>query len=163
MEPTPLTDDDEALIEAVTETNERAFDPDFFDGGHVVAAGVRTTDGTVYDGVSLPTAIGRASLCAEPVAIGNAIADGYSHDEIQTSVAVAYPLPAHDAEDQRVIPPCGVCREMLVDYNPEMRVIVPETEALDETADGETAASGVSPDQDCCVVDAESLLPVRTW
>lgn len=161
METEPLTDDDRALIEAITETNEQAFDPDFFDGGHIVAAGVKATDGTVYDGVSLPTAIGRASLCGEPVAIGNAIANGHSHNEIQTSVAVAYPLPAHDADDQRVIPPCGVCREMLADYNPEMRVIVPVTEDLEATSD-ETAGSG-SAAEDCCVVTAESLLPVRTW
>jgi cytidine deaminase len=161
METESLTDDDRALTEAITEKNERAFDPGFFDGGHVVAAGVRTRDGAVYDGVSLPTAIGRASICAEPVAIGNAIADGNSHDDIQTCVAVAYPLPAHDADDQRVIPPCGVCREMLADYNPEMRVIVPVTEDLDITSD-ETVGSGGSA-EDCCVGTAEGLLPVRTW
>jgi cytidine deaminase len=163
METTPLTDDDRELIETVTDTNERAFDPDFFDGGHVVAAGVRTRDGAVYTGVSLPTAIGRASLCAEPVAIGNAIADGYSHDQIQTSVAVAYPLPAHDTDEQRVIPPCGVCREMLADYNPEMRVIVPVTEDIDGPSRDETPDSSSSADQDNCIVDAEGLLPVRTW
>jgi len=163
METTPLTEDDRALVETVTETNERAFDPDFFDGSHVVAAGVRTTDSAVYTGVSLPTAIGRASVCGEPVAIGNAIASGHSHDEIQTCVAIAYPLPAHDADEQRVIPPCGVCREMLADYNPEMRVIVPVTDDIDGPARAETEASSSSADQDCCVVDAEALLPVRTW
>ncbi|AGB17232.1 cytidine deaminase [Halovivax ruber XH-70] len=144
METEPLSAKDEALIDRITETNERTFDPDFFDGAHIVAACVRTTDGSVYEGVSLPASIGRASMCGEPVAVGAAIADGYSHDEIETSVAVAYPMPAHDADDARVIPPCGSCRELLADYNEEMRVIVP--------VDGENR-----------VVPAIDLLPTRTW
>jgi cytidine deaminase len=144
MDATPLTSEDEALVETVGETNETAVDHEFFDGAHIVAAGVRTGDGEVYEGVSLPTAVGRASVCAEPVAIGSAIADGYAHDEIRTCVAVSYPMPSHDAENARVIPPCGSCREMLVDYNEAMRVIVP----------GEGGNR---------VVAATDLLPVRTW
>jgi cytidine deaminase len=50
----------------------------------------------------------------------------------------------HDAEEIRVIPPCGTCREMLADYDEEMRVIVP--------IDGENH-----------VVRAIDLLPTRTW
>lgn len=156
-----LTEEDSELIETVTATNEQAFDPDLFDGGHIVAAGVRTTDGTVYDGVSLPTAIGRASVCGEPVAVGNAIADGHRHDELDTSVAISYPHPDHDGTDQRVIPPCGVCRELLVDYNPEMRVIVP-TDALDRPV-AETDTATDPSGENICAVRAESLLPCRTW
>lgn len=144
METTALTSEDEALIERIGETNERAVDTDFFDGAHIVAAGVRTGDGTVHDGVSLPASIGRASVCGEPVAVGSAIADGYRHDEIETCVAVAYPMSDHDATEVRVVPPCGVCRELLADYNEDMRVIVP--------VDGEER-----------VVRAIDLLPIRTW
>ena len=144
MEAAALTPEDEVLIEQISETNERAFDTDFFDGAHIVAAGVRMEDGAVYDGVSLPASIGRASVCGEPVAVGSAIADGYQHDEVQTCVAVAYPMSDHDATEIRVIPPCGVCRELLADYNEDMRVIVP--------VDGENR-----------VVSAIDLLPTRTW
>lgn len=144
MKTAPLSSRDEALIEEVEETNVRTFDPEFFDGAHIVAAGVRTADGSVYHGVSLPASVGRASMCGEPVAVGSAIADGYSHDEIDTSVAVAYPMPSHDETDQRVIPPCGSCRELLADCNEDMRVIVP--------FDGENR-----------VVSAIDLLPTRTW
>jgi cytidine deaminase len=144
METAPLSSEDEALIEHIIQTNERAFDPEFFEGAHIVAAGVRMTDGAVYEGVSLPASVGRASMCGEPVALGSAIADGYSHDEIDTCAAVAYPMPSHDADDQRVVPPCGSCRELLADYNEEMRVIVP--------VDGENR-----------VVSAIDLLPTRTW
>lgn len=144
METSPLTPDDHALIERISETNEDAVDTEFFDGAHIVAAGVRTEDGTVYDGVSLPASIGRASVCGEPVAVGSAIADGYHHGDIQTCVAVAYPMSDHDASEIRVIPPCGVCRELLADHNEDMRVVVP--------VDGETR-----------VVSAIDLLPTRTW
>lgn len=144
METAPLTPEDEALVERATETNDRTFDPDFFDGAHVVTAGIRMADGSIYEGVSLPASIGRASVCAEPVAVGSAIADGYRHDEIETCVAVAYPMPSHDAAESRVIPPCGPCRELLADYNDEMRVIVP--------VDGENR-----------VASAIDLLPTRTW
>lgn len=144
METAPLSPRDEALIEEVRETNERSYDPAFFDGAHIVAAGVRTTDGLVYHGVSLPASVGRASMCGEPVAVGSAIADGYGHDDIDTGVAVAYPTPSHDEDEQRVIPPCGCCRELLADCDEDMRVIVP--------FDGENR-----------VVSAIDLLPTRTW
>lgn len=144
METAPLSPEDEALIKQIMETNERTFDPKFFDGAHIVAAGVRMTDGSVYEGVSLPASVGRASMCGEPVALGSAIADGYSHDEVETCAAVAYPLPSHDENEVRVIPPCGSCRELLADYNEEMRVIVP--------FDGENR-----------VASAIDLLPTRTW
>jgi len=83
-------------------------------------------------------------MCGEPVAVGSAIADGYSHDDIETSVAVAYPMPSHDEDEARVIPPCGSCRELLADYNETMRVVVP--------VDGENR-----------IVSAIELLPTRTW
>lgn len=144
MNTAPLTTDDEDLISQLKETNERTFDPEFFDGAHIVTAGVRTTDGSVYEGTSLPASVGRASMCAEPVAIGSAIADAYRHDDIDTCVAVSYPMPSHDESETRVIPPCGSCRELLADFNEDMRVIV--------RVDGDDR-----------VMRAIDLLPTRTW
>jgi cytidine deaminase len=144
MERAPLTAADRELVETVTATNRQAFDPAFFDGAHIVAAGVRTSEGGVFEGVSLPASVGRASMCAEPVAIGAAIAAGHRHDDIATCVAVSSPMDRHDATEHRVVPPCGSCRELLVDHNESMRVVVP--------ADGGER-----------VVAASDLLPVRTW
>lgn len=144
MDSSPLTDADRALVEHAAATCERAFDPEFLDGAHVVAAAVRTADGSVHDGVSLPANVGRASVCAEPVAVGSAVADGHRHDDIETCVAVAYPMPHHDADDIRVIPPCGTCRELLADFAEGMRVVVP--------VDAENR-----------IARAIDLLPTRTW
>lgn len=125
METAPLTAEDELLVDHVRETNEATVETDFFDGAHIVAAGVRVADGSIFEGVSLPASIGRASVCAEPVAVGSAVTAGYSHDDIETCVAVAYPMADHETDEQRVIPPCGTCRELLADYNEGMDVIVP--------------------------------------
>ena len=144
MDTAPLTDADEALLAHAIDVNSETFDADFLAGAHIVAASLRTADGTIYDGVSLPASIGRASTCAERGAVSAAIADGHRHDDIEACIAVAYPMPEHDADEARPIPPCGVCRELLADYNPEMRVVVP--------VDGENRT-----------VRAEELLPVRPW
>lgn len=144
METHALTSDDEALVAHATETCERTFDPDFFDGAHIVAAAVRTTAGDVYDGVSLPASVGSASSCGEPVAVGSAVADGVDRGDLETCVAVAYPMASHDADEVRVVPPCGTCRELLADYRDDLRVIVP--------------VGG-----DDRVARAIDLLPARTW
>lgn len=146
---TRLTDADRDLIEHARTVCREAYDPTGFDGesAHIVAAALRTDDGTVYDGVSLPASIGRASVCAEPVAVGAAVADGVDPETFDTVVAVAHPKPESDHDDVVAIPPCGVCRELLVDYRPDLRVIVPE----DEEGGPLTVE---------CAVD---LLPNRTW
>lgn len=53
-------------------------------------------------------------------------------------------MNGHDTAAQRVVPPCGACRELLVDCNEAMCVLVP--------VDGSN-----------CVVRAANLLPSRTW
>ena len=155
METHSLSAADEALLKHAKAVNADTFDAEFLDGAHIVAASVRTDDGETFDGVSLPASIGRASTCAEPGAVSAAIAAGYSHDDIEACVAVAYSMPEHDAEDARVVPPCGVCRELLVDYNPEMRVLVPEEES--ETSAEDSGDCGVQ------AVRAAALLPNRPW
>lgn len=146
---TELTDADRALLDRARDTCERAFDPTGVDGesAHVVASALRTDDGAMYDGVSLPASIGRASLCAEPVAVGEAIADGADPGAFDTVVAVAHPRPGGGHDDVVAIPPCGVCRELLVDYRPDLRVIVPEAEEGGPLT----------------VERAVDLLPNRTW
>ncbi len=137
MDAEPLTDRDERLLDRARRTCTESYDPDFFDGAHIVAAAIRTAAGDLYDGVSLPANIGRVSQCAEPSAIGTAIADGNAHDALECAVAVAF-----DSDVPVVVPPCGACRELLMDY--EIDVIVPI----------EGIPHRVTP---------AALLPTRTW
>lgn len=141
----PLTAADERLVERAVDAAEAAYSPDGegrFDGAaHVVSAAVETADGGVYTAASLPASVGRASTCAEPGALGAAVADGAG--EFERIVAVEH--PRGDGESFDVVPPCGVCRELLADYGEEIRVVV-------RTADDEVG-----------VATSGELLPARTW
>jgi cytidine deaminase len=91
------------------------------EGRHHVAAAV-LTEGGCYTGVNIETVLPRATTCAEVVALGWA-AMGEPGAALTFSVAVN--------RRGEVIPPCGVCREMLMDYGPDALVAVGEgTEGL---------------------------------
>lgn len=144
MDLTPLDPVDDALVDRAAAAARAAFQPGDegrFDGdAHVVTAAVETASGDVYTGTSLPASVGRASTCAEPAALGSAVAAG-DHEFVRV-VAVEAP---RDGRDARVVSPCGVCRELLADYGDDFRVLV-------RTDDG--AVGGVP---------ATDLLAARTW
>ena len=89
-----------------------------------VGAALRTRSGKIFTGVNLDAYLGRMAVCAEAVALGRAFVD-LGDAGIDTIVAVRHPDP--DEEDQRiaVVSPCGACRELIFDYDPKARVIVP--------------------------------------
>jgi cytidine deaminase len=82
---------------------------------HEIGAALRTRDGHVFAAVNVDTQLRRMGVCAEAVAIGMAVAAGDT--QIEVIVAVN--------RKGRVVSPCGACREMIVDYAPDARVIVP--------------------------------------
>ena len=86
-------------------------------GRHEVAAALRTKSGAVHTGLHVESSVGRASICAEGVAIGTAAAAGDT--EIETIVAI---LDTGEG-GWRVVTPCGLCRELISDYSPEAVVI----------------------------------------
>jgi cytidine deaminase len=86
-------------------------------GRHEVAAALRTRAGVIHTGLHVESSIGRASICAEGVAVGAAAVAGDT--EIDTIVAV---LRTEDG-GWRVVTPCGLCRELIGDYAPAARVI----------------------------------------
>lgn len=107
----PLATEDEALIAAARQTLLRAYHPD----RHTVGSAVRAGSGQVYTGVNVESA--GAGPCAEPVALGAAISAG--ERALLTIVAVGgFEEPGY------VLNPCGNCRQMMIDYAPEMMVIV---------------------------------------
>ena len=71
--------------------------------------------------VNLDATVGRAAICAEAVALGEAVMAG---DTVDLVVAVRQPRP-DEAGGPQVVSPCGLCRELLLDYAPEAEVIVP--------------------------------------
>lgn len=111
MDTYPLTPEDEALIAAARQTILRAYHPD----RHTVGSAVLGASGQVYTGVNVES-VG-AGPCAEPVALGAAISAG--ERQLLTIVAVG----GLD-EPGYVLNPCGNCRQMMIDYAPDMLVIV---------------------------------------
>ncbi|MFJ4845741.1 cytidine deaminase family protein [Streptomyces sp. NPDC088733] len=80
---------------------------------HTMAAAGRTEDGRIVTAVNTYHFTG--GPCAELVLIGTAAAQGaYA---LRTIVAVG-------DRDRGVVPPCGRCRQVLLDYFPAVDVIV---------------------------------------
>ena len=85
---------------------------------------MRTRDGRVVTGVNLDAYVGRGAVCAEAIAIGTALTEK-GDNGIDTIVAVRHPKPGEKGEIA-VVSPCGTCRELIHDYDPKARVIVPD-------------------------------------
>jgi cytidine deaminase len=86
---------------------------------HTVAAAARARDGRIVTAVNAYHFTG--GPCAELVVIGAAAAQGAY--ELETMVAVG-------DRERGVIPPCGRCRQVLLDYFPALDVIVGAGEHL---------------------------------
>ncbi|MDH6140578.1 MULTISPECIES: cytidine deaminase [Kitasatospora] len=86
---------------------------------HTMAAAARTRDGRIVTAVNAYHFTG--GPCAELVVIGTAAAQGAY--ELDTIVAVG-------DRDRGVVPPCGRCRQVLLDYFPAINVIVGAPERL---------------------------------
>jgi len=123
MNTTPLGPDDQALIEAAAALIRRRYAV----GRHHIAAALRTRSGRIFTGLHLDTYVGRASVCAEAVAVGQAMADGAGPDDpVVALVSVRHPRPTEQHQDIQVVAPCGICRELLRDFAPDARVILIE-------------------------------------
>lgn len=106
---------DEELVAAATAAVTGAYDPE----RHFVGAAIRTTGGAVYTGVNLQAYVTRISVCAEPIALGQAVLAG--DGEVARAVAVFHPKEGAPV----VCSPCGMCRELLGDYGATAEIIVP--------------------------------------
>lgn len=90
-------------------------------GRHTVGAALRATSGRIFVAVNLDTTVGRAAICAEAVALGEAVMAG---EAITLVAAVRHPRP-DEPGGPSLVPPCGLCRELLLDHAPDAEVLVP--------------------------------------
>jgi cytidine deaminase len=90
-----------------------------------VGAALRTRSGKIFTGVNLDAYLGRMAVCAEAVALGRAVVDVGGDAGIDAIVAVRHPPPGDKDQTIAVVSPCGACRELIFDYDPKARVIVP--------------------------------------
>lgn len=106
-----ITDNDKKLIQLALENLEKNFDEGVYN--HTVGAAIRCKNGNIYTGVNCD---GNHGSCAEYITMGIAISAG--EREFDTIVAV------HEKMPNSVLAPCGNCRQMLVEYCPDIKVIL---------------------------------------
>lgn len=78
-----------------------------------VGAALETEDGTVFSGCNIENAAFPATLCAERVALGAAVASGRRSFR-RVLICSTAPNP---------IPPCGVCRQALSEFGDDLEVL----------------------------------------
>ena len=127
-----LSEADRALVEAASDAIRKRYRYDWQE----VGAALRTRSGKVFTGVSLDAYLGRMAICAEAVALGQAItvAGEFNIDSI---VAVRHPPPEEKDQLITVVSPCGACRELIWDYDRNARVIVPGSNGPESVGIGE--------------------------
>jgi cytidine deaminase len=112
-----LSVEDQALVAAAAD----AVRARYRYGRHSVGAALRGASGRVFVAVNLDATVGRAAICAEAVALGEAVMAG---EAVEVVAAVRHPRP-DEAGGPMLVSPCGLCRELLLDYAPAAEVLVP--------------------------------------
>ncbi len=79
-----------------------------------VGAAVECDDGTVYTGCNIENAAFTPTNCAERTAIFKAVSEGHRRFR---RIAVA-------AETEDFTAPCGVCRQVMAEFSPDMDILM---------------------------------------
>lgn len=104
----------ERLLEAAREAMASAYAPySRFRVGAALLCDDGTPAGTIVPGCNVENASFPACLCAERAAVGAAVTRGLTRF---VAIAVA-------TEADRPTPPCGVCRQVLVEFAPALPVL----------------------------------------
>lgn len=98
------------LVEAATRVRENAYAPF---SKFKVGAALETDDGQIIAGSNVESASYGLTVCAERVAIWNAISQGKRKI---TRIAVV-------ADTEELTPPCGVCRQIIWEFGGDIPVI----------------------------------------
>lgn len=102
------------LIREATKARERAYAPY---SGIKVGAAVLADDGKIFSGCNIENASYGLSNCAERTAVFKAVSEG------RTKLQMIAIVTEKDEESY----PCGACRQVLLQFNPRMTVVMTST------------------------------------
>ena len=119
----------DSLVGAATKARAHAYSPY---SGVKIGAAVLTADGSIYSGANIENASYGLACCAERTAIFKAVSEGK-----RKIVAIAVVGKSEDFTK-----PCGACRQVMVEFNPRMKVLRRGVDGFSE--DG--TASSLLPD-----------------
>src|SRR5712692_1116586 len=111
-----LSPSDEQLIEVATALIATRGEV----GRHHIASALLTADGRTFKGLHISAVVGTCSICAEAVAIGQAQLEGPA--SIKTIVSVRKNFD--ESDEYEIVSPCGLCRERILQFGPNARVLV---------------------------------------
>jgi cytidine deaminase len=97
------------LVQAAIESSRHAYIPY---SGYTVGAALRAADGTVFGGCNIENAAYSPTICAERTAFAKAISEGQRQFD-------AIAIVTRDGGS-----PCGVCRQFMFEFAPELQVIL---------------------------------------
>ena len=102
-----VTDEDRALLQAAIDAQGQAHCPF---SRYPVGSAVRTTGGQVFTGCNVESASFSLTCCAERVAVFK------GHKQLVACAIVT--------SEQRPVPPCGACRQVLFEFGTDMRLVL---------------------------------------
>lgn len=97
------------LLESAIAASRNAYIPY---SNYPVGAALRALDGTVYGGCNIENASFPVTICAERTALVKAVSEGQRQFDLLVVVT------------KNAGSPCGMCRQMLYEFAPDLRVIL---------------------------------------
>ncbi len=110
---------DEALVQIAREARLRAYAPY---SRFLVGAALLSQKGKVYTGCNVENASYGLTVCAERSAVLRAVGEGEQEFLKIAVVGGSQGIPEH--EQREIISPCGACRQVLVEFSPDIEVIM---------------------------------------
>lgn len=101
---------DRELINIAVEASGKAYAPY---SGFAVGAALECDSGSVYTGCNVENASYGCTICAERTAVCKAVSEGHRHFR---RIAVY-------ADSEQYCMPCGLCRQVLHEFSPELEVL----------------------------------------
>jgi cytidine deaminase len=123
--PIPSKISSESLIGAARKARTNAYSPY---SGVKIGAAVQTSDGRVFSGTNIENSSYGLSCCAERTAIFKAVSEG-----ARNIVTIA--IVGKSDEFTR---PCGACRQVMVEFNPRLKVLRRGLDGFSEDTTAET-------------------------